>query len=36
MKKKDRDRPNWIVTAGRVVGLLAKIAGLIETIRKTF
>jgi hypothetical protein len=31
---KRRGRPSWLDTAGRVVGLLAKVASLIEAIRK--
>jgi hypothetical protein len=34
MGAKRRSRPNWLETAARIVGILAKIAGLIETIRK--
>jgi hypothetical protein len=33
---KDRGRPNWIDSAGRVMGLLAKTVSLIELIRRLF
>jgi hypothetical protein len=31
---KRHDRPSWIETAKRVIGLLARLASLIELVRK--